>query len=291
MITETLFFGEKKLKEFNKADILFLNQNNLYILLLRTQLMSDKEYINLKKRLEDLYRQSYTNNSYIFSRFLSSSDAAAAYEVADKDTVRLWGGAEGCERVMIRFGDAASLGYEVDFPISTLKIRPVNPKYCEELTHRDYLGVFMSLGVERDTIGDIVIKDKNAYAFVCDSIAEHLCKNIESIKNTTVICAKCDPENESGISIEPEFDEKMIIVPSPRIDAVIAKLYNLSRSESRRLFTAGMVLVNGRSCGNESLVPKERDIFAVRGYGKFIFEGVGEMTRKGNVMVRINRYV
>ena len=253
--------------------------------------MSDKEYIIFKKRLEDLYRQSYTNNSYIFSRFLSSSDAAAAYEVADKDTVRLWGGAEGCERVMIRFGDAASLGYEVDFPISTLKIRPVNPKYCEELTHRDYLGVFMSLGVERDTIGDIVTKDKIAYAFVCDSIAGHLCKNIESIKKTTVICAKCDPENESPISIEPEFDEKMIIVPSPRIDAVIAKLYNLSRSESRRLFTAGMVLVNGRSCGNESLVPKEKDIFAVRGYGKFIFEGVGEMTRKGNVMVMLRKYL
>ena len=80
-------------------------------------------------------------------------------------------------------------------------------------------------------------------------------------------------------------------MPSPRIDAVLSKLYNLSRSEARNLFTAGMVLLNGRSCGNESLTPKEKDVFAVRGYGKFIFDGVGEKTKKGNVMVKVRRYV
>lgn len=251
----------------------------------------EKKPIEIKKRLEDLYRQSYTNNAFVFTRFLSPSDAAVAFEVAGESSVKVWGGAEGCERVMVRFGDAAQLGYEVDFPISILKVSPLHPKYCEALTHRDYLGAFMSLGVERDTIGDIIVKEKTGYAFVCDSVAGHICDGIDSIRNTTVICAKCDPAGETGIVPEPELEEVMIIVPSPRIDAVIAKLYNLSRSTARNLFTAGMVLMNGHSCGNESLIPKEGDVFAVRGHEKFIFDSVGETTRKGNVMVRVRKYI
>ena len=251
----------------------------------------EKENLKNKKRLEDLYRQSYTNNMFVFTRFLSPNDAAAALEISDERSVKMWGGAEGCERVMVRFGDPAQLGYEVDFPISLLKISPLNPKYCEALTHRDYLGAFMSLGIERDTIGDIIVKEKCGYAFVCDSIAGHICEELDSIKNTTVLCVKCDETSGREAVPEPEFEECTLIVPSPRIDAVLSKLYNLSRSEARNLFTAGMVLLNGRSCGNESLTPKEEDVFAVRGNGKFIFDGVGEKTKKGNVMVRVRKYV
>lgn len=251
----------------------------------------DKDILKIKKRFEDLFRQSYTNNSFVFSRFLSPSDAAAAFEVAGEGSMKMWGGAEGCERVMVRFGNPAQLGYEVDFPISLLKISPLNPKYCEALTHRDYLGAFMSLGLERDTIGDIIVKEKTGYAFVCDNIADHICNNTDSIRNTTVVCVKCDGAVGTCVIPGPEFEESTLIVPSPRIDAVISKLYNLSRSEARSLFTAGMVLVNGRNCGNESLTPKEKDVFAVRGYGKFIFDGVGEKTKKGNVMVKVRRYV
>ena len=251
----------------------------------------DKDISKIKKRLEDLYRQSYTNNSFVFTRFLSPSDAAFVYDIADEGSVKMWGGAEGCERIMVRFGDEKQLGYEVDFPISVLKISPLNPKYCEALTHRDYLGAFMSLGLERDTIGDIIVKEKSGYAFVCDSIAGHICEELDSIKNTSVLCVKCDEDSEREAVPEPEFEECTLIVPSPRIDAVLSKLYNLSRSEARNLFAAGMVLLNGRSCGNESLTPKEKDVFAVRGYGKFIFDGVGEKTKKGNVMVKVRRYV
>ena len=251
----------------------------------------EKKTVEIKKRLEDLYRQSYTNNSFVFTRFLSPADAALSFEVAKECAVKIWGGAEGCERVMVRFGDAGQLGYEVDFPINVLKISPLHPKYCETLNHRDYLGVIMSLGVERDTIGDIVLKDNTGYVFVCDNVADHICNGIGSIRNTTVLCNKCDKVGETEIVPKPEFEEVTIIVPSPRIDAMISKLYNLSRSEARNLFTAGMVLINGHSCGNESLIPKEEDVFAVRGHGKFVFESVGETTRKGNVMVRVRRYV
>ena len=251
----------------------------------------EKKSVEIKKRLEDLYRQSYTNNSFVFTRFLSPADAALSFEVAKECAVKIWGGAEGCERVMVRFGDAEQMGYEVDFPISVLKISLLHPKYCETLTHRDYLGAIMSLGVERDTIGDIIVKEKTGLVFVCDNIADHICNGIESIRNTTVLCTKCDSTEETEIVPEPELEEVMLIVPSPRIDAIISKLYKLSRSEARNLFTAGMVLINGRNCGNESMIPREKDVFAVRGYGKFIFEGVGENTRKGNVMVRVCRYV
>lgn len=251
----------------------------------------------LKKRFEDLLRQSYESNSYRFTQFLSAIDAAIAYEVADEESVKLWGGTEGAERVMIRFGDVRELGYEVDFPINVLKVSPLNPKFCEELSHRDYLGTLMNLGIERDTIGDIVVKGKEAYIFCAERIAAFIMENVDRIKHTTVRCTQCNlsQSGQTGegemIDAAPSLEARRLVISSVRIDTIIARIYSLSRSEARNLFTAGLVLRNGRSCGSESLEPKEGDVFSVRGYGKFVFREKFRETKKGNAVVSVEMYV
>ena len=241
-----------------------------------------------KRRLEDLYRKSYTNGCFTFTDFSSEQRASYAFEIASASEAKLWGGAKGCERVMVRFGNNEELGYELDFPIKALHFTPLNKKFAGELTHRDFLGSLMSLGIERDTIGDIIVKDKEAFVFVAERIAEHIIANIDRIGNTTVVCKEADGEI---CVFEPSFEERKIIVSSPRIDAVISKLYNLSRSASRNLFTSGLVLINGKSCGNESLEPESGDVFAVRGYGKFIYDGAGKETKKGNVVLMVRVFI
>ena len=244
----------------------------------------------MKKRIADLERQALTGGIYRFTGFLSPTDAALCYEVADESFMQMWGGVEDCERVMVRFGDKAELGYECDFPIALIRFQPLHKKYAEELSHRDFLGALMNLGIERDTIGDIRIDKKTSvgYVFVNERIASFITENVDRIRNTTVMSERVDALPEG---LQPELEEVRLIVASPRIDCVIAGLYKLSRSTARKLFTAGLVIVNGRSCGSESLVLSAGDVVAVRGYGKFIYDGESKKTAKGNYSVAVRRYV
>lgn len=257
---------------------------------------SDEEL--LLRRFRELSEQSYQNNTYYFTNFLSAGDVALVYQAVDRDYSKngnselseftLWGGAEGCERVMIRFGNEEELGYSIPFPIQILQVEPLNKKFADDLTHRDYLGALMNLGIERDTIGDIVVKDNRAYMFVLDSMAEFICQNMDKVKHTNVKCMILDTMPEE---VRVELAPETVIVASIRLDAVIAKLYHISRTEALDLFRKKYVIVNGRICENNSAVPKENDVIAVRGHGKFIYRRLEHETKKGKLSVLVEKYV
>ena len=99
---------------------------------------------------------------------------------------------------MIRFGSPEELGYEEDFPIVTLKIAPKSEKFADKLTHRDFLGALMSLGIEREVLGDIVIRDNVGYLFAKEDIAEYIKDSLTEIKHTAVRINTADslPEGE-----------------------------------------------------------------------------------------------
>ncbi len=242
----------------------------------------------LLKRFSELAEQSYQNNAYYFTNFLSPTDAALVYTVAEETELTLWGGAEGCERVMIRFGSLENLGYEMSFPIRIIKIEPMMKKFADTLTHRDFLGALMNLGIERDTIGDIVVKDKVGYAFVVEHIADYIRENLGQVRHTHI---KCQLLEEMPEEVCPQTEETELIVASGRLDTIVAKLYHLSRNQSLDLFRKKLVLVNGRVWENNSGTPKEGDAVSVRGYGKFIFRGMVYQTKKGKQAVLVERYV
>ena len=77
---------------------------------------------------------------------------------------------------------------------------------------------------------------------------------------------------------------------SERIDGVIAKVYNMSRSQSIEYFRAKKVYVNSRLCENNSYQLKQQDVVSVRGYGKFVYNGVGYQTKKGKLSVKVGIY-
>ena len=78
-----------------------------------------------------------------------------------------------------------------------------------------------------------------------------------------------------------------VTVVSARIDAVISKVYNLSRTQSVELFRTGKIFLNGRICENNSCYLKGNDAVTVRGFGKFIYQGTERETRKGKLSVGI----
>ena len=93
----------------------------------------------------------------------------------------LTGGYEPAERKIVCFLPS----YEeetMEPPIRILEVKPVSPRFAEALTHRDYLGALMNLGIERSMLGDIVINEDGCFIFCLDRMAEYISNEIEAGK-------------------------------------------------------------------------------------------------------------
>ena len=250
----------------------------------------DKELQQLKKRLLELAERSYNSGIYTFTPFLGLSEQQAYYEIQREVAYAgtdMEGGCPMCERKMIRFGSPESMGYEVQYPIVCLRIKPLQSKFAEQLTHRDFLGAIMNLGIERCTVGDIFVQDKEAVVFCQEGIADYLIGNLEQVKHTHVRCEMTEVTQQMA---SPVREPVSLTVSSPRIDTVISKLYNIARSRSLELFRSGRVYVNGRLTENNSYALKREDSVTVRGFGRFVYmEEQGE-TRKGKVRISLEVY-
>lgn len=252
--------------------------------------MSD-EYELLKRRLAELARRSYNSGIFTFSDFLGLAEQAAFAEI--KNEIRgipysLFGGAEGAERVMIRFGSEDELGYSQPYPISTLKIEPLSQKYAERLTHRDFLGAIMNLGIERDTLGDIVIIDNVGYLFAKEDIAVYISESLTKVRRTDVSATLTDDLPEGELY---RTERRRVQANGERLDALVAKVFSLSREEAQSLFKKRLVFADGRQIDSTSYIPKSGEKISVRGQGRFIYIGPESLTRKGKFNIAVDVYI
>ena len=244
----------------------------------------------LKKRITELAEKAYQNNIYTFSSFLGMSELSDYYGMKRELSFvpgEVFGGYDGAERCMIRFGSEELFGYEEGFPIACLKIRPLMQKFADDLGHRDFLGALMNLGIERSTLGDIILKDNVGYLFCTETIAPFIIENLTKVKHTSVLCEETTELPPIG---KEDLSEVKIQIPSERIDSVVAKVYHFSRSESVEYFRQKKIFVNGRLCENNSYFLKPADVVTVRGCGKFIFEGAAGLSKKGKLNATVLIY-
>ena len=250
-----------------------------------------EDYTLHKKRFSELAHKSYNSGIYTFTDFLGLAEQSAFHEI-EKEIFgipyRLFGGAEGCERVMVRFGSEEICGYDLPFPISVILCQPLSEKFAEKLGHRDFLGAILNLGIDRSVIGDIVIIDNEAYIFVKDSMADFICQGLDRVRRTSVKCSVTNDLPEGKL-----YNTKMIKVQAvgERIDALVAKVFSISRDDSATLFSRGMVFINGKCCESVSHTLKEGDIVSARGYGRFIYRGIESLSKKGKLNILIEQYI
>lgn len=241
--------------------------------------------------LKDLAERSWHNSQYTFTNFLDEAQISDLHslerELAYAGIV-LFGGVKYADRCVARFGREEELDYSQPFPITCLKVDPSVEKFGEPLSHRDYLGALMSLGVERALLGDIYVQGKTAYVFCLDHIADYIKDNLLSVRHTSV---RVTPLEKIPEKLGPSLETRIFVTASERLDAVIAQIYNISRSKSLSLFTQGKVFVNGRQVLNNSAFCHSDDKISVRGYGKFIYHGQIGITGKGRCRIRISVYV
>jgi RNA-binding protein YlmH len=245
----------------------------------------------LKRRFKELYDKAERGGYYTFTDFLGLAEQSALAEVTAKlnrGSIRAFGGAEGAERVMVRFGNAEEIGYEVDFPIVCVSVEPLSQKFADKLTHRDFLGALLNLGIERSTLGDIVIRENVGYVFAEEKIAQFITGELSRVKRTDVKARKTDTLPE-GELYRTEY--KRIQVQSERLDATVAKVFSLSREDAQTLVKRSLVFVNGKETVSSSYAPKEGDKISVRGHGRFIYKGFDSTSRKGKLNAIVELYV
>lgn len=242
------------------------------------------------QRLRELADRSYNNGQFVFTDFLSMAELSVFYDYENElryASPQVFGGCEIAERKMIRFGSEDDIGYVIDFPIVALKISSLAAKFADKLNHRDFLGALMNLGIKREVLGDIYVKDKAALVFCKDTIADYIIENLTRVKHTSVKVVVADDIEDLTAST---LEDKVIQVASVRIDAVIAKAYNMSRQEVLTPFKSGFVFLNGRVCTENAKTLSSGDIISVRGYGKFEFSEELSETKKGKINCKIRIY-
>ena len=251
---------------------------------------NEKEIKQLQNRFRDLAERSFSQNIYTFTGFLGLSEQDVFFRLEKELSyagITVSGGYEGADRCMVRFGSEEQMGYEVPFPICCVHISPLSAKFAEQLSHRDFLGALMNLGIERSTIGDIRVGESEACLFCVDSIAPFLCENLEQVRHTHVAC---DIVRDMAALLTQEPERISVNVPSLRIDAVVARVYNISREKSQDLFRSGKIYVDGRLCENNARQIRLSETVNARGYGKFRIESEPMQTRKGKLKVEAAVY-
>ena len=245
----------------------------------------------LEGRLSELCRKSFERDIFTFSDFLGLAEQTVLKKASKgyaSSHVTLFGGASGCERVMARFGDPQVIGWEEPFPIVCLRIAPKSQKFADALTHRDFLGALMNLGFKREMIGDIPIFENEGYLFCEEKMAEHILSSLTEVKRTAVKVERVDEIPEGDLF---RTETVTVQIQSERLDAVIAKVFSLSREDAQGYFAKSLVFVNGASIESTSHTPKIGDKISVRTKGRFIYGGPVSLSKKGKLNVKIEKFV
>lgn len=260
-----------------------------------------KEELLLEKHFIDLSRQAYHRNIVTYSDFMNLNEQNILYSIP-KDKLYtgfvVFGGYDLAERQMAAFlpdalsfrdnTEANQVSELFESELSVLHISPLNKKYSESLTHRDYLGAILNLGIERSMIGDILITDLEALVFVKSQMQDFLMEHISRIRHTSVMA---NIDELTDFQYEPRYEEIKGTVASIRLDSLLSVAFSASRSKLSSLIEGGKVFVNGRLITSNAYQVKEHDIISVRGLGKFEFVETLALTKKKRTYVLLRKYV
>lgn len=197
---------------------------------------------------------------------------------------RLWSGYEQGERVMLGIFPADNECGE-DFPIDAVCF---TYRSQDKLTHRDFLGALMALGIERSTVGDIVVGDGKTTVFLHRNITAYCLSQISKIGSVGV---HAEITNVTEFDFTPRFERKSTTIASTRLDNVVCAVCNTSRTRAAELIGDGLVAIDGIICTKITRQITGSCKVSVRGFGKFAILDVDQQTRKGRLVLNYNKYI
>lgn len=246
-------------------------------------------------KLMDKIKICKTRNKIVNTEFLTIYQREIVQKELNKNKIRsyiFFGGYDDAEgKILVLYPDKL----EEEIVKDNLKniIKAISIKLPKELegrfNHRDYLGCVMKTGLNRNRIGDIIVRDNGADIIVLEENAEYIKDFLKDL--TRFHKSEVEVIDYQNIKIkEPEFDEIKITVSSLRLDSIISEITKLSRSKTDEILTSEKVFVNSKTELKGSKQVKEGDIIAIRGFGKYIIYDFLGSNKKGKNILIIRKY-
>ena len=250
--------------------------------------MNSKDDKLLIASAQDKARQCERNSILTHTGFLSLAEQAML-ETEFPDGC-FWGGYDDAERRILVFlpewlAEVPASGE--DCPLVVL--RAGLPKGSPKLTHRDYLGSLLALGLERSVLGDILVREDGADLLVLHEMAEFLRQNYVQA-GRAVLQTEVLPLDQLR-QAEYRVVQKRDTVASLRLDCVLASMFSFSRGNAQEAVRQGLVAVNGRLAAKPDSLLEEGDKVSLRGKGKAVLKEVGGKSRKDRDCIVFERYL
>ena len=242
----------------------------------------------LLSRAEEAFTAADEKCTVKFSAFLDGRQQLLVQQAARKsgfENFMLFGGLPESERRVL-----GCFPYYEEPSADGFPIVPLTFTYrdADVLTHRDFLGCFMSLNLKRETIGDILVEEGRCVSFFLPHAAEVAAAEISKIGRVGVSIQR-------GIVGEPpalyHTQNMEGVVSSLRLDCLVALACKVSREKAQQFIRSGVVTLCWQVCTDTALTVEKGDIFSIRGFGKFRLEAIGNPTKKGRIHLIYSQYV
>ena len=181
---------------------------------------------------------------------------------------------------------------ELQFPNKLLKIS-IDSRFREYL-HKDFLGSLMGLNIKRELMGDLILENEgrkiSGYIPVSEKIADYIISELKQIGKASCEIEIIDTKNKNTLP-QYKYDDKLITVPSKRLDSIVSTITNLSRTKVIEPIEKGKVLVDYVEERDKSKMLEIGSLITIRGFGKYkLFLDKGE-TKKGKERILVKKYI
>ncbi len=249
----------------------------------------------LVSKILDRAAKSEAANSYAHSDFLDPyqrSLVRVALEHVKGLRYTFQGGYERAERAIVVFHP--DFAYEDEmYDENPLRLLTIESKSREDLSHRDYLGALMALGIKREKTGDILVrKDEQedlCHVIVLSEIAEYICYNLSRIGRAKVSASIRDTIDMEDV--QSKVKEINATVAALRLDCVASAGFGISRSKICDYIRAEKVNLNWEMNSSPTKQVKEGDIISIKGQGRVAVEDIGGNTRKDRIRILLKKFI
>jgi RNA-binding protein YlmH len=196
-----------------------------------------------------------------------------------------WGGYPEAERTRLLIFPSLLQARPEEVPLSFAE---ADTGPTAELTHRDYLGAALGLGLRREKLGDIIITERGTAQFIISpDIAPYLFANLLQVGNYPARIREI-----TASDLQPAVSRSREIratVASLRLDAVASAGFGVSRSKLVPAIRTGHLKLNWQSVHSASAAVKEGDIISLAGRGRVELASVLGQSKKGRIQVLLKK--
>ena len=231
---------------------------------------------------------SFVENRNTVTKFLTNFEQIVLSQIVAYNyndfKVEFFGGFDDAERKKAKI--ISNEYYDVDYDIVCLKAK-FNNKF-NRVEHRNILGAVHNLGINFNRFGDIIVLENEVYIFVDEEIADYIAMEFTKAGRVNLDFQRVDL---AEVGIEKKYEDFEIVSSSFRIDSIVAKITNKSRSKVKEFLEQDFIKLNHVVLRNGEKTCTSEDIISIRKYGRFIVKGYTQNKKSLKYRITISKLV